>query len=1454
MIREPYNINPYNSAKDLSRNPQFSFTFGGDALIGYDYKILSNDSKDTVISDWKHTATGSSYIPTLLTGTVSNPTNLLSNPTTIYNDETYYFNCSKVDASTYNFYNNKGMIWKLRLFENNLDPSNTILTGEASKIFGYDGGDESNHGRYIKGSVCGVLEDSEAYVFDDGDVDTASGTATAQYETITVDDVEHYYPKRWIRNVLKANNEMFPILGYETQSETFYNTQKSGTYYIGKSWKAGTEEKYYKVAKIIQKPTYSYSYNENGSSGSEKYVFTYTSIPTSYAYTRSNFSGIDKTATVKQSDGTLTSITDRVTGRDLHNATSNTVCSALAIKSTYAPHLSIGDDVDEWVADNNVYFWGATGHYVPQADSLLVKFFLTQSSTYFNEAGEPIVTEEVSWGTRSKIGLPKLNYMEDTTGTGTALEVESDSLISDYEYNQLKDKVLSSTYLDLTDGQSYTTISNSDLTVETDENGNNLETIIYTTEKDTGVIRQGKTYETTSVLTREDAIASGIIPSDASTSLIIKNTSTDEVSQSNTYFTSDEISNFTDDEWGIYHIGVGVTTDSLSYVYPRDAFSLDDVNKDVSIPFSILSNYYDSNWYYFTNQIKPTITFSIDSVPYYSYNAYITLDPKPTTTESGLANSFTFLMDEDELNTLGAEFNPIVPLQRFCPIVTTLSQSTYNFKYYTYKIYGGILQDGGAIIYGDEPLKESQKIFSRNVSIDYDNYVCDYDRYKIELAITTSENGIYYYYTYLYPTVDMFENDDSADRFAFASYDSDKGAARVSWTADNAYPPVTEETTETTYGYYQIASKAFDLKAYSVAAGTGRISFYHKGSQLLNISPLHDFQVSFTINEKLEGTKKLNIGRLVSFFSPDGGERICLKVVDNCFQLTEEGSTVSGDDAYVIETTGSLADIDNSTAAGTENQIFQYQLPTTGKKLPEKGNVLAPVVQDLSDYVFHFYYAPFTVEGSTSKFYTFLMERLYNRASEATLDLMTTTAETYTSGGETKNVEEYRLGFYGKYTAGYNAESDSSYGLNIDVDSTGYDTSKYLSAHYHLSGNRNEQQGTLLTGISRINLYGPALYFGYIDVNRRGIVSSSDNFVLNLNDGLVGFSSLDQKVYGYRIYRNSYKNDDVNVRDASITFMNDMDAAFAEATGNIVQDDDAHSTLGSYDEIVDGLYYLNYTGSSTPTKISGAEVKKLVNAAFPLVRKQMDTYYEGRNMSIDFLTADFGVIYDALADIETVDMISNDLIAEIEITNNSISEDNGFYYIYDYNVPARGFFRYQIVPLLTSETYNVLIAKINNRGESVLEVDDECWHMTDIAVREDGSYNPGDTWTFILGVQSAPYTQNFSKTFQTGFARYPKVISGMANYKTTQFQGYLGKFTFGNINSYEDTIAIIDEWNKFAYNHNQVLVKDPKGHAFIASVSASSDTSDIAIAEMPTQVSCTLTQVGDIESYRVYSL
>ena len=127
MIREPYNVSPYNEAKDLSQNPQFSFTFSGDALVGYDYKILNNSNKNNILKNWSATQENK-YIPTVDSGKVAIPTTEANLRATVFNDEPYYFNC-EVKNINLGLYNNKGLIWKLRLFEDNVSPSNNIQSG-----------------------------------------------------------------------------------------------------------------------------------------------------------------------------------------------------------------------------------------------------------------------------------------------------------------------------------------------------------------------------------------------------------------------------------------------------------------------------------------------------------------------------------------------------------------------------------------------------------------------------------------------------------------------------------------------------------------------------------------------------------------------------------------------------------------------------------------------------------------------------------------------------------------------------------------------------------------------------------------------------------------------------------------------------------------------------------------------------------------------------------------------------------------------------------------------------------------------------------------------------------------------------------------------------------------------------------------------------------------------------
>lgn len=1436
MIREPYNVSPYNEAKDLSQNPQFSFTFGGDALVGYDYKILDNSNKNNILKDWSSvasTVTGENikYLPTIDSGAVAIPTTQLGQTVTIYNDEDYYFDCANILNS--DLYTNKGLVWKLRLFEDNTTPSNIIQSGEITNVLSLQDGEA-----IVKGTITGLLEESDSYIFKNNPNYSPTLYPDPNDES---QNIEGYIPDRWTRNVLKIGQNSFPINDYETHTEQYYNTQKPDTYFVGtKAIGNGNSEVYYTPVKNLSYYTYNYSYDASNK--------TYQCIASSHAaastLVRSNISGIVENAIVKDSTGAIVSISDKVTGRDLFNATNNNKSISYSLGSTSIVTEQVTNNgVQDIVNATYDVVWGSTGEN--KKNSNLYNFTVKQEITSYDSNGAPIVTENILTGTRSLLGMSNLLYIDAKTGSYR----NGSSYLTEEEIAAIQGKALASTTIDLLNSSTYSTLSEEDIDFNKDN-----ETTIYTVELEDEKIQYNKTTSTNEILTREKAKKKGIIDKNAADILIILSSTDSSVDSSNTFFTYDEISNIKDSDYGLYTLGRGLSDDKLSLISPKDSINqIGELTGNQVLYFTVLNNYYDSNYYYFTNQKQPDINFQINDVPYYSFLAYseqIAAGNKPTSSEHGLLNHFTFQKSKTQIlplsnSSVGSEDNPLVTLQRFFPIVSSLAGMPYNFKYYKFKIQGGTINEKGTVIYNSTPLYESGKIFSRSILIDYNNYVTDYDRYRIELMLATSENGFYYYYTYLYPTIDMFQNDEKDDHFASVSYDEEKGAAKISWTKDNAYPPALKGVEITEYGTYIVNGKKFPLKAYKISED-GYMTYYHKGSEILNINPLHDFQISFTIDKVLKGLDKITIDPLIAFNNTQNTTVISLSVEDNIIELMEDNVTIKSSKNTIIETAQSFIDWDDDDTH--KNQIFQYRLPEATNKtedvlLPTSG-VLAPTEQDLSKYCFHFYLFPWSTKGSNEAKASYKITRFYNVDSCATNELIM------------ESEDEWRLGFYGE-GAGNNADlSNGSNNLPSGPTKTNFDTSKYISVSYLLSGGRPTSQ--MLNGLSKINLYGEVLYYGILDINRRGIIASEDNFILNFNDSSVGFSSLSREVYGYRIFRNVYENDNVNSRDMALDFMRQMDTVYASICGAITLDDSNHSPLGKYENIVDTATYVQGwdENGNAIGYIRGADLRALVNDSFTDLRQAMDEYFAGKDLSFNFNTEPFDEIYSLLDSIQTPNMIANDMIADINIFNYTISEEAGQYYIYDYNIPSNGYFRYQIVPLLRDKTYNVLIAKTNNNGETIIYIDDEQWHMTDIKKRADGSYAPGDTWNFLLGVQSAQYTQNFTKTFQTGFAPYPKVMTSMANYKTTQFTGYLGKFSFrnGGSNVYEDTIERIEKWNEFAYAHNQILVKDPKGHVFIAAISATSDISDAAIPEMPTQVTCTLTQVGDIDSFKVYSL
>ena len=103
MIREPYNLNPYNASVDITQNPSFSFTFGGDALARAQLIIAKNNSDGT---------------PLFMSG-VSDEDEMSSYCPGTRNGEEVTLTPSLSPDFKNSIINNKDYIWRLKLTEDN---------------------------------------------------------------------------------------------------------------------------------------------------------------------------------------------------------------------------------------------------------------------------------------------------------------------------------------------------------------------------------------------------------------------------------------------------------------------------------------------------------------------------------------------------------------------------------------------------------------------------------------------------------------------------------------------------------------------------------------------------------------------------------------------------------------------------------------------------------------------------------------------------------------------------------------------------------------------------------------------------------------------------------------------------------------------------------------------------------------------------------------------------------------------------------------------------------------------------------------------------------------------------------------------------------------------------------------------------------------------------------------
>ena len=150
-------------------------------------------------------------------------------------------------------------------------------------------------------------------------------------------------------------------------------------------------------------------------------------------------------------------------------------------------------------------------------------------------------------------------------------------------------------------------------------------------------------------------------------------------------------------------------------------------------------------------------------------------------------------------------------------------------------------------------------------------------------------------------------------------------------------------------------------------------------------------------------------------------------------------------------------------------------------------------------------------------------------------------------------------------------------------------------------------------------------------------------------------------------------------------------------------------------------------------------------------------------------------------------------------------------------------------------------------------------------------YTTERTWKFGLNIVDDGLTQNILKTRFDGLSRYPKFTVEARNYITGTVSAYLSTITVNDIigtpeidnypqdhvfrrNSdiYYEPASKLREWNELVASGREVLIRDLKGHMYIAQIDSNSAKIDIYNQTSPTTITFTFTEVADWNETSVY--
>lgn len=207
-------------------------------------------------------------------------------------------------------------------------------------------------------------------------------------------------------------------------------------------------------------------------------------------------------------------------------------------------------------------------------------------------------------------------------------------------------------------------------------------------------------------------------------------------------------------------------------------------------------------------------------------------------------------------------------------------------------------------------------------------------------------------------------------------------------------------------------------------------------------------------------------------------------------------------------------------------------------------------------------------------------------------------------------------------------------------------------------------------------------------------------------------------------------------------------------------------------------------------------------------------------------------------------------------------------YIEDLMVANDEIYTWYIVPVSGNEigvsiATNPLYIRFDEWTINPMEYDNESGF--------ENMYTTDRTWKFGLNIVDDGLTQNILKTKFDGLSKYPKFTVEERNYITGSLSAYLSTITINDIintpeidvypedhifrrNSdiYYEPASKLREWNELVASGREVLIRDLKGHIYIAQIDSNAASISIYNQSSPTTITFTFTEVADWNETSVY--